>query len=62
LNFSNRKYEASCSHLNDVEILDKRAYEWAFGRNKDGELSVGVSKNNALVPAQTMGLKELATR
>jgi len=59
---SDRKTEVLTSKLSAGELRDNRAYEWAFGRNKDGELSVGVSKNNALVPACTMGLKELATR
>lgn len=38
----------------DLEIRDKKAFEWVFGRNKDGELSLGVSKNNALVPSPTL--------
>jgi hypothetical protein len=46
----------------DMEIREKRAYEWGFGRNKDGELSTGFSKLDSLVPAPSIGLREVATR
>ena len=45
-----------------MEIREKRAYEWGFGRNKDGELSTGFSKLDSLVPAPSIGLREVATR
>jgi hypothetical protein len=38
----------------DLQVRDNKAYEWVFGRNKDGELSLGISKNNALVPNPTL--------
>jgi len=50
---------------NNVElgrtISDQRMFEWGFGRNMQGELSLGVTKN-ALVPACAVGLQELSTR
>ena len=46
----------------ELEIRDKKAYEWVFGRNKDGELSLGVSKNNSLVPSPTLTQKEVSTK
>ena len=36
-------------------------FEWGFGRNLRGELSLGVTKN-ALVPACTVGLQDVSTR
>jgi len=45
----------------EKEIREKRAFEWAFGKNTDGELSLGVTKN-ALVPAYAIGLKDISTR
>ena len=39
------------------QICENRAFEWGFGKNVSGELSLGVTKN-ALVPAQAIGLTE----
>lgn len=47
--------------MNEEEIRSKRAYEWVFGRNINGELSLGVKKN-ALVPAYAIGLSEVSTK
>ena len=44
-----------------MQISENRAFEWGFGRNTDGELSLGVVKN-ALVPACATGLKDVSTR
>lgn len=35
--------------------------EWVFGRNQNGELSLGVKKN-VLVPAYAIGLKDVSTK
>ena len=40
------------------QISEQRMFEWGFGRNLRGELSLGVTKN-ALVPACTVGLTEV---
>ena len=50
------------SYLVGRQISENRAFEWGFGRNQDGELSLGVAKKNALVPASATGLKEVSTR
>jgi hypothetical protein len=47
--------------MDEHEIRSKRAYEWVFGRNLSGELSLGVKKN-ALVPAYAIGLKDVSTK
>lgn len=47
--------------MSENEIRSKRAYEWVFGRNVNGELSLGVKKN-ALVPAYAIGLKDVSTK
>jgi len=47
--------------MDETEIKQKRAYDWVFGRNVNGELSLGVRKN-ALVPAYATGLKDVSTR
>lgn len=47
--------------MDEEEVRAKRAYEWVFGRNLNGELSLGVKKN-ALVPAYAIGLKDVSTR
>ena len=47
--------------MSEDEIRSKRAYEWVFGRNINGELSLGVKKN-ALVPAYAIGLSEVSTK
>jgi alpha-tubulin suppressor-like RCC1 family protein len=47
--------------MSEDEIRSKRAYEWVFGRNLNGELSLGVKKN-ALVPAYAIGLSEVSTK
>lgn len=47
--------------MDEHEIRNKRAYEWVFGRNLNGELSLGVKKN-ALVPAYAIGLKDISTK
>ena len=43
------------------QISENRSFEWGFGRNMQGELSLGVTKN-ALVPAAAIGLSEVSTR
>ena len=50
------------TYLIGRHIIENKAFEWGFGRNIDGELSLGVSKKNALVPACVSGLKEISTR
>lgn len=50
------------TYLIGRHIIENKAFEWGFGRNIDGELSLGVSKKNALVPACVAGLKEVSTR
>ena len=47
--------------MDENEIRSKRAYDWVFGRNACGELSLGVKKN-ALVPAYAIGLKDVSTK
>ena len=47
--------------MDEEEIRSKRAFEWVFGRNLNGELSLGVKKN-ALVPAYVIGLKDVSTK
>lgn len=47
--------------MDEDEIRNKRAYEWVFGRNLNGELSLGVKKN-AHVPAYAIGLKDVSTK
>ena len=47
--------------MDEEEIRRKRAFEWVFGRNLNGELSLGVKKN-ALVPAYVIGLKDVSTK
>ena len=42
-------------------LSEQRAFEWGFGRNQRGELSLGVTKN-ALVPAHAVGLTDVSTR
>lgn len=43
------------------EIHGNKQFEWGFGRNLNGELSLGVEKN-ALVPACAVGLGDVSTR
>lgn len=43
------------------EIHQKKQFEWGFGRNTNGELSFGVTRN-ALVPAFALGLTEISTK
>ena len=50
------------TYLIGKQISENRAFEWGFGRNQDGELSLGVAKKNALVPASATGLREVSTR
>lgn len=47
--------------MDEIEIRQRRAYEWVFGRNLNGELSLGVKKN-AIVPAYAIGLKDVSTK
>lgn len=43
------------------QVSEQRSFEWGFGRNMQGELSLGVTKN-ALVPASALGLQDVSTR
>ena len=47
--------------MSESEIRSNRALEWVFGRNQNGELSLGVKKN-VLVPAYAIGLKDVSTK
>jgi len=46
---------------NTKELHQQKQFEWGFGRNLNGELSLGVCKN-ALVPACALGLTEISTK
>ena len=43
-------------HMTEDQILNKRAFVWGFGKNQEGELSLGVYKD-ALLPRFVNGLK-----
>jgi alpha-tubulin suppressor-like RCC1 family protein len=40
----------------ESQIINKKAYVWAFGKNKEGELALGVNKD-ALLPRFVTGVK-----
>lgn len=41
--------------MNDDQIINKKAFVWAFGKNQEGELSLGIYKD-ALLPRYIQGL------
>lgn len=42
--------------MSEEQIRKKRAFVWTFGKNKNGELSLGVTKDSVL-PRLIKGLK-----
>ena len=44
-----------------LQMAETKSFEWGFGRNLQGELSLGVTKN-ALIPACALGLTDVSTR
>lgn len=42
--------------MTESQIKNKKAYVWAFGKNQEGELALGVYKD-ALLPRFVTGLK-----
>ena len=47
--------------MTDQQIKNKKAYVWAFGKNQEGELSLGVYKD-ALLPRFISGMKGVTAK
>jgi len=47
--------------MSSNQIKNKKAYIWAFGKNQEGELALGVYKD-ALLPRFVTGVKGLSAK
>lgn len=47
--------------MSSLQIQNKKAFVWAFGKNAEGELALGVYKD-ALLPRFVSGLKGQSAR
>jgi len=48
-------------NMAENQIINKKAFVWAFGKNQEGELALGVYKD-ALLPRIVTGVKSHAAK
>jgi hypothetical protein len=48
-------------NMAENQIINKKAFVWAFGKNQEGELALGVYKD-ALLPRFVTGVKSHAAK